>query len=61
VFTSRSNTTLVRSYGLKQEFITPYSPEQNDMAERVIRTLKCQCAHRHRFATVPHASRVIGD
>jgi putative transposase len=29
--------------------------------ERVIRTLKEQCAHRHRFEMLQHASRVIGD
>lgn len=29
--------------------------------ERVIRTLKEQCAHRHRFETLQHAARVIGD
>ena len=31
------------------------------MVERVIRTLKEQCVHRHRFETLQHASRVIGD
>ena len=61
VFTSRSYTALVKSYGLQQEFITPHTPEQNGMVERVIRTLKEQCAHRHRFETLQHASRVIGD
>lgn len=61
VFTSRSYTRLVRSYGLKQEFITPHCPQQNGMVERVIRTLKEQCVHRHRFETQQHASRVIGD
>jgi len=61
VFTSRSYTALVRGYGLRQEFITPHTPEQNGMVERVIRTLKEQCAHRHRFETLQHASRVIGD
>lgn len=30
------------------------------MVERVIRTLKGQGAHRHRFETLQHASRVIG-
>jgi putative transposase len=40
VLTSRSFTPLVRSYGLKQEFITPYYPQQSGMIERVIRTLK---------------------
>ena len=61
VFTNRSYTALVRSYGLKQEFITPHCPEQNGMVERVIRTLKEQCVHRHRFETLQHASRVIAD
>ena len=61
VFTSRNHTRLVRSYGLKQEFITPHCPQQNGMVERVIRTLKEQCAHQHRFETQQHASRVIGD
>ena len=44
IFTSLSYTALVKSYGLQQEFITPYSPEQNGMVERVIRTLKDQNA-----------------
>lgn len=61
VFTSRDYTALVRGYGLRQEFITPHCPQQNGMVERVIRTLKEQCAHRHRFETLQHASRVIGD
>ncbi len=60
-FTSRSYTALVRGYGLRQEFITPHCPQQNGMVERVIRTLKEQCAHRHRFETIQHASRVVGD
>ena len=61
VFTSRDYTRLVRSYGLRQEFITPHCPQQNGMVERVIRTLKEQCAHRHRFESQQHASRVVGD
>ncbi|WP_256082117.1 integrase core domain-containing protein [Massilia sp. YIM B04103] len=41
--------------------MTPHCPQQNGMVERVIRTLKEQCTHRHRFETLQHASRVIGD
>lgn len=33
----------------------------NGMVERVIRTLKEQCIHRHRFDSIQHAARVIGD
>lgn len=61
VFTSRSYTALVRRYGLQQEFITPHCPQQNGMVERVIRTFKEQCAHRHRFETLQHASRAVSD
>ena len=61
VFTSRHFTALVKSYGLRQEFITPHSPEQNSLVERVIRTLKEQCVHRHRFESLQQASRLIGD
>jgi putative transposase len=61
VFTSRNYTRLVSSYGLRQEFITPHTPEQNGLMERAIRTLKEQCVHRQRFETLQHASRVIGD
>ncbi len=61
VFTSRDYTRLVRSYGLKQEFITPHCPQQNGMVERVIRTLKEQCVHRSRFESQTHALRVIAD
>ena len=31
------------------------------MVARVICTLKKQCAHRHRFESLAHASRVIAD
>ncbi|WP_279432859.1 integrase core domain-containing protein [Luteimonas arsenica] len=39
----------------------PHCPQQNGMIERVIRNLKEQYAHRHRFESQQHASRVIGD
>lgn len=60
MFTSRSYTALVRGYRLRQEFITPHTPEQNGMVERMIGTLKEECVHRHRLETLQHAGRVIG-
>ncbi len=59
--TSRKYTALVRSDGLKQEFITPHCPQQNGMVERVIRPLKEQCIHRQRFDSIRHAARTLGD
>jgi putative transposase len=61
VFTSRSYPSLVRSYGLRQEFITLHCQQQNGMIERVIRTLKEQCVHRHCLETQQHAARVIAE
>ena len=61
VFTSRKYTALVKSYGLQQEFITPHYPQQNGMVERLIRTIKEQCVHRHRFESLQHANRVLND
>lgn len=61
VFTSRIYTRLVRSYGLNQEFITPRCSQQNGMVERLIRTIKEQCVHRHRFEEQRHALRVLSD
>lgn len=61
VLTSGSYTRPVRSYGLKQELITPRCPQQTCMVERVTRTLKEQCVHRHRFENQQHANHVISD
>ena len=51
----------MKSYGRRQEFITPHCPQQNGLVERVIRRIKEQCAHRHGFETLQHSCRVIGD
>ncbi len=61
IFTYRHYTALVRSYELKQEFITPHCPQQNDMMKRLIRSLKEQCVQRQRFESLSHASRAISD
>ena len=31
------------------------------MVERLIRTIKEQCVHRHRFESLQHANRVLND
>lgn len=40
---------------------TLHCPQQSGMVARVIRTLKEQCVHHHRFETLQHASRAIAD
>jgi putative transposase len=61
VFTSQHFRRLTKSYVLQQEFITPHCPHQNGMVERLIRSLKEQCIHRHRFESQQHAIRVTGN
>ena len=43
VFTSKRYTATVKAYGLEQEFITLYTPEQNGLVERFIRSIKEEC------------------
>ena len=49
VFQSRSFRQSCRDYGLRQEYITPYTPEQNGLIERFFRSLKEECVWQHRF------------
>jgi putative transposase len=59
IFTSRRYTATVKAYGLTQEFITPYTPEQNGVIERFIRSLKEECVWQHVFESLSHAHHVI--
>lgn len=61
VFGAKVFVAVVRRYGLGQEYITPYSPEQNGMIERFFLTLKQECVWLHRFQSRDHAFRVIGE
>ncbi|MBL8037204.1 MAG: transposase, partial [Nitrospira sp.] len=44
---------------LQQEFITPYTPEQNGIIERFFRSLKEECVWQHTFQTCEEARRGI--
>ncbi len=49
IFQSRRFRAACRDYRLRQEFITPYTPEQNGMIERFFRSLKEECTWQHIF------------
>lgn len=49
IFQSKRFRQACRSYRLTQEYITPYTPEQNGMIERFFRSLKEECVWQHRF------------
>jgi len=59
VFGAKAFVRVARRYGVSQEYITPYSPEQNGMIERFFKTLKEECVWLHRFRDRDHAFAVI--
>jgi putative transposase len=59
IFQSRRFRRACRDYRLSQEFITPYTPEQNGMIERFFRSLKEECIWLHNFQTFAEAKRAI--
>lgn len=61
VFGSKEFTRVVRAYGLSQEYITPYTPEQNGIIERFFRTMKEECVWGNNFNSVDEAFRTIAD
>lgn len=60
VFGSKAYVRTVKAYGLTQEYIAPYTPEQNGLCERFIRTIKEECCWQHRFENIEQARRIIG-
>jgi putative transposase len=59
IFQSRRLRTAGKDYRLRQEFITPYTPEQNGMIERFFRSLKEECVWQHRFPSFIEARRAV--
>jgi putative transposase len=56
---SRRFRAACRDYRLRQEFITPYTPEQNGLTERFFRSLKEECVWRYSFASFAEARTAI--
>ena len=59
IFQARSYRQTLQDYGLSQEFITPYTPEQNGLVERVIRTMKEECVWLQNFSCLEEAEKAI--
>jgi len=59
IFQSRRFRATCHDYKLSQEFITPYTPEQNGMIERFFRSLKEECVWQHNFQDFKMASRIV--
>lgn len=61
IFQSRRFRAACREYRLQQEFITPYTPEQNGIIERFFRSFKEECVWQHQFQSFMQARVVIGQ
>ena len=61
IFQSRRFRSACRDYRLTQEFITPYTPEQNGLIERFFRSLKEECIWLTMFHSFAEARRAIAS
>ncbi len=61
VFGAKTFVAVARRHRLTQEYITPYTPQQNGMIERFFLTLKQECVWLQRFESRDHAFRVIAQ
>jgi putative transposase len=59
IFTSKRYLKLIHKYGLEPEFITPYTPEQNGVIERFMRSLKEECIWLQGFSSFREAKTII--
>ncbi len=61
VFGSKRFHETVNKYKLQQEYITPYTPEQNGMIERFFRSFKEECVWQQSLTTFDEAYNKIAD
>lgn len=61
VFGSKRFHETISRYKLTQEYITPYTPEQNGMIERFFRSFKEECVWQQSFETFDEAYNRIAD
>jgi putative transposase len=55
VFGAKAFVRLCCKWRLTQEYITPYTPEQNGLVERLFRSLKDECLWRNNFLSLTEA------
>lgn len=61
VFNSKRFHETISNYRLSQEYITPYTPEQNGMIERFFRTIKEELVWQSTFITFDESYNAIAS
>ncbi len=61
IFQSRRFRAACHDYRLGQEFVTPYTPEQNGIVERFFRSLKEECVWLHHFHSFAEAKQHVNS
>jgi putative transposase len=61
IFGAKPFLAVTKEHGVKQEYITPYTPEQNGMIERFFRSIKEECIWQHRFKNRDEAFMAIAS
>ena len=61
IFQSRRFRQACRDYRLAQEFITPYTPQQNGLIERFFRSLKEEYVWQYQFGSFKEARQRINS
>ncbi len=59
MFQSRAFRAACAFYRVEQEYITPYTPEQNGLIERFFRSFKEECAWQQTFSGFAEAQRAV--
>lgn len=59
IFQSHRFWQVCRAYCVAQEFIPPYTPQQDELIERFFRSLKEECIWQHRFSSFEEARQNI--
>ncbi|MBE7490244.1 MAG: IS3 family transposase [Planctomycetes bacterium] len=61
IFQSKRFRAACKDYRLSQEFVTPYTPEQNGMIERFFRSLKEECVWLQNFDDFEQAKAAVAS
>ena len=61
IFGAKAFVRTANRYGVRQEYITPHTPQQNGMIERFFRTIKEECLWQYNFSNRDEAFSIVAE